>query len=240
MSTLLTARQIVERALRRIGAYSINDNGADPEHMREGLFWLDMMVAETAGVERMFGFTPDTIDVALTGGVQSYDLLNAMGANAPVNGVSFPVWCEIADDTGSRFPIAIVSRQDFESVSDLNQSGKPDKVYIDRLNTPTMKVHPVPATGVDTYTLKLVVQELGPDLTTKTGANLQTGFRAAWLRWAVLKLAYDLSSGAVLRMSGAERNEIKSDYIEAYQKLTDFENREHETTAPVADCWEAM
>ena len=40
MSKLWKASGICERALRKIGAFSVNDTAADPEELAEALYWL--------------------------------------------------------------------------------------------------------------------------------------------------------------------------------------------------------
>lgn len=240
MSTLLTAREICERALREIGAYAVNDTAADPVHLRIALEQLDLIVAELTGTERAFMFTPATIPVSITGGQQSYDLLSEMGTSAPANGISFPVWATLEDDTGSVSPIAIVDRETFENKSDPDETGTPDTVYIDRFNTPTMKIHPTPASGTDTFIINLTVQTLGEGFATHKNGNVSTGLRAAWQRWAIFRLARDLGRGSVLRLPKTDRDTLKEDEKEAFDRLMDFENKEHTTTDEVAAFYDGV
>ncbi len=235
MSSLFTGKKICELALRKIGSYSINDTAPDEMHMREALSWLDMIVAELAGTERWLGFTPATVDLSITGGTQSYDLLTMMGASAPSEGVSFPVSAKLTDENGNRLPLEIVTREVFENVTDINEIGTPDKIYIDRLSTPTLKVHPTPATGTDTYVINLVYQKLGTNLSDHKTGLTGVDFRAAWQRYAVLRLAYDLGGGIIITLPASRIDRIRLDMTEAKELIAAFENREHESTPPIAD-----
>ena len=86
MSKLWKASGICERALRKIGAFSVNDTAADPEELSEALYWLDLAVAELAGTEQCQWLIPTTLSIALTANTPSYDLSTALGTGNPTDG----------------------------------------------------------------------------------------------------------------------------------------------------------
>jgi len=101
MSSVLSAKTVCERALRAIGAFPVTDSSADGEQLREAMLWLDLLLAENAGTDRLFFLVPATVSFTLANGTAQYDLLDALGADAPIDGVQFPVAAYLVEATGS-------------------------------------------------------------------------------------------------------------------------------------------
>lgn len=93
MSAVFSAVEICERALRAIGAFPVTDSSADGAQLREAMFWLDLILAENAGTDNILFLLPSPIQAQFTllNGTGNYDLTNALGATAPIDGVQFPV-----------------------------------------------------------------------------------------------------------------------------------------------------
>ena len=100
MSSVQSAKQICERALRAINAHQLGDT-PDPAQLREAMIWLDMLLAENAGVTRLFSLVPGTVSFTLQNGVGHYDLLDALGADAPVDGIQFPIAAYLLTPSGT-------------------------------------------------------------------------------------------------------------------------------------------
>lgn len=226
MSTPFTAKEICERALRLIGAFPIVDSQADAEELAEALTWLDLILAEMSGTELVFWLVPDTLTVPLSAGVGTYDLLDAIGASAPRNGIEFPVGCWIADASSNRSDITMLTRRDFEALG--AATGTPTHVHIDRLGDPTLRTYPVLGSDVadGTYSLKIVAQTYADDFAGGNGAK-QTGMRAAWQKWLIYQLAADIGAGPVRRVGAQEIRDLKAVAEQSRARLLDFENQQH-------------
>lgn len=89
MSQVLTVKQICERALRAINAFPITDSAADGEQLREAMIWLDLILGQEAGSNKIFSLIPtlSALQIPILNGKGSYDLAGSLGANAPTDGI---------------------------------------------------------------------------------------------------------------------------------------------------------
>ncbi len=219
-SNVFNCMEIVERALRKINAYSINDSGADPEHVAEALHWLDMVVADLSGTNVLRWLVPSAIEIALEADEPSYSLVNDITGNAPVNGVMFPIAAYLTNGTTDT-PVKIISRKEYNELSSKAASGTPDRVYIDRLNEQTVYPYPIPAT--DDWTLKIDVQSYAPDLTRGRGEAAH-GFESAWQLWMVIATAAEIGDGPVLMLAGNRVNAMRTQANGLRERLLAFNN----------------
>lgn len=226
MSHLLSAKELCERALRLIGAFSIVDSQADAEEMAEALFWLDLIVAELSGTSRILFLVPDTMTLPLTAGKGTYVMQDDLGTGAPKNGIEFPVECWIENAGGNRFPVKMVSRREFEEMNH-NDTGTPTHVYIDRLGSPTLRTYPTLGAEVADGTYIKIVAQTYAETFAKTNGVKATGLRAAWQRWCIYELASNIGAGPVRRVSAGEIRDIKAIAEEAKKRLLAYENKEH-------------
>jgi hypothetical protein len=177
MSRVLTSIEVAGKAIRMIGRWPITETAPDPESLREALGWLDLNLAQTVGVRRMFKRLDSTLTLALTNGTQSYDLEDALGTDLPDDGVQFVVRAWLEDSLRNRRPVEIVTREKFEDVSRIEESGSPCRIYIDRQDEGhTLQIFPVPpassgfGTVLATATSGMTLSN--DDLTaTKTGSD---------------------------------------------------------------------
>ena len=148
----------------------------------------------------------------------------------PEDGILFPIEAYVRDSNDRDVPIEIIRRSDYEAIEDKAESGKPDRIYIDRLAADqNVSVFPVPT---DTsYSIRLVAQTYAPDF---VGSNLRSangnvahGLSAEWQRWMILQNAVDIGSGPVRRLPPGEISEIRS-AAEVARRRADgvFERRE--------------
>lgn len=247
MSRILTAAEIATRALRAMGQFPITDNSPDPAALAEAMRWLDMLMAETAGTERLFSrVTPTTLSLTLTNGTSSYDFYAALGSQLPTDRLQFIVDMWLEDGNGNRFTIDIVTRERFEDVDKPAETGQPRWVYIDRAQlpsaTPTLRIFPTPAsTDTTVWTLKMVGQRYAPNVApggvtgTLPLSSVLHDFGQAWQRWLVLANARDISSGPVQKLPQASIDNFAKMAMEAKTRLLAFENREDDTSPPVCD-----
>lgn len=235
MSAVLTSREIAEEALRKIGAYSRADTGADPEDLRIALNWLDLIMSEFSGTTRVLWLVQRPFQFPLLANVQDYNLLDeAATAGAATADFEFIVSATLVwNNGGQRRPLELLRCDQFNRRSRDSITGVPCVAYVDRLKAPTLSLYPVP-TADDTYTCELSVQSF-PSSTAdyQNVAGVQggldaPGIRKSWQRWAILKLAAELGDGPVRRLSPAEIDRYKRDADIAEKKLLGFENREHD------------
>lgn len=232
-------REICERALRKINAFPITDTAADPEHLNEALYWLDMVLAELSGHARLWWWLTGTLSFALAASTQSYALKATLGSGYPAEGLLYPVECWYEDAAGNRTPLKIVRRDTFEERVKAGQTGDPAMVWIDRLGEPTLWVWPVPAaTG---KTLKLVYQTLSPQVAVQQPAgrpaqgNAPIDFPATWNLWAVTRLSAELGDGPIRSLPSSRIEAWRGQAERTKQMLLAFDNREHETEPPIIE-----
>lgn len=246
MPALRSAREVCERALRKIGAFSINDSAADGQELDEALHWLDLHMRYLAGTEFATFLQADSVTIDLTGGEASFDLIDRIGDSLPDEGFQFLDHVELDAGAGRRIPVEAVSRQTFARRDNPTETGQPAMIYLDRTTTdPKLYLHPYPATGEDGFDLILTFRTFAPDLKPKGAAsrqagNLATGLRAAWELWAVTITAAACGDGPVRRMPMQEVRAMYADAERFEKRLVTWENREAVTGAPVADRWEIV
>lgn len=157
-------------------------------------------------------------------------------ANGTVNGPGMIA----GTATFFRRPLPLVTRDRFMAVRRPNTLGHPIIAYIDRLPCPQLTIFPTPAaTDTGLYLLQLDVQTYAPNVapagvtgTVPQGTAL-TKCREAWQRWLVMQLAHDLGSGPIFKLPEASLNRFGAVARDAKQALLAYENREHQTTAPI-------
>jgi hypothetical protein len=244
MSAVLSAKAICERSLRAIGEFPVTEPAADGEKLREAMTWLDLIMAQEAGAGVLFFMVEKTISMPIENGTTSYDLVGELGSSLPPDGLQYVRNAWIRDGAGNRYPCEIVTRDKFEAVPRANAVGRPTMVHIDRLDAPTARIYPTPASDDPTsYFLDLETQSYAPNVapagvtgTTPQGAIL-TRFRVAWQRYLILCLNVDLASGPIVKLPQSSVDNWKVERTGAKNALAAYENREHESTPPVVDAW---
>lgn len=242
MSRTLTASEIASQALRLIGAFPVTQSAADGEQLREALSWLDLILAEISGTREIFFQVTNTLSLPLEPGRREYPLGDTLGSEFPSQGIQFPREAYLEDEGGRRWPLTIVARDTFDNVSQPERNGTPEVVYINRAPIPTLSTHPTLHDDVTVgYTIRLVVQTYSPDVSpggvsgNRPRASAETGFRAAWQRYLIYRLAYDLGMGPIHKLPERSLARIERTMDEADKALHAFENREHDNEPPIAD-----
>jgi len=228
---LLTAAQLAEGALRRIGALGPHDAGADADELDVALHHLDLVVGELAGAMTCTWLVPAELVLPLAAGTRSYDLKVALGADWPENGLQFPLSAWLQDSGGRRRALAIARRRGFLAHADPDEPGEPREVYIDRRHPPTLATWPVIAQPGSA--LVLHVQTFASDLR-ESGGNRPHLLPAAWQRWGELATAADIGDGPVRRLQGDALARLRQEREVAKRALAAHQNREHATRRAVA------
>lgn len=243
MSRVLSAVEIATEALGAIGAFPVTETAPDGVQLRKAMTWLDLIMAETSGTERLFSrMTPTTLPLLLTNGTQTYNLYSALGASLPTDRIQYVMDAWVDDGSSNRFEIEIVTREKFEDVAKPATSGPPRWIYIDRTGDPTLHIFPTPATTDPTvWTLKLVCQTYAPNVAPGgvTGllplASVLHDFGQAWQRWLILQLAHDLGAGPIWKLPEQSLTRFGAMAAAAKLRLLAFENRQHENTPPIGE-----
>ncbi len=226
MPSLLSASEVCEAALEKIGSFSINDTAADGEELKRTAKWLDLVVGEMTETERCTWLIEDTVTVPLVADQAIYNLATAMGASYPTDGVMYITSSWITDGTNDD-DVELIRRTDLEGITVKGATGKPELIYIDRLSDKDQQsftVYPVP---VDTtYSLKFVFQRHAPDLRNDVGKKAH-GFHRGWQKWLVLATAAEIGDGPVRRLPSTEVDRIRRDAQMSFDKLQASQNREN-------------
>lgn len=230
-SLAMSATDVAQRCLRKIGAYSINDTGPDEAEMAETLFWLEMLIAELTGTQDCFWLTAATLSVPLQPTISSYKLADVPGY--PREGVTFVTGCWVHDasNPGNDTPIEIVRRKTYENQSQKSTSGTPEQVYIDRVQpSPTLITYPVLGAGITGFSLRLLLQTYNPSVLAVKG-NLPTGSKATgmgveWNRYLVYALSAEIGDGPVRKIDKADVKDWREVATSSLAKLNSYSNRE--------------
>lgn len=217
---LFTGAGIAERALRKVGAFTVNDTGTNPEELAEALYWLDLIVAELSGTQECFWLRDETVTVPLVADqTDPYVLADVDGF--PRQGAVFVLGAWLRDPNDQDTPIEILRRNQYEELAKKDTSGQPYSVYVDRLvPSPSMLTYPVIAD--DDYSVRLLVQSYHPSLSGTLGDEAPKGavalrIGAAFQRFLVFALAADIGDGPVRRI---EDNKVTSWRKSAAMSLT--------------------
>lgn len=235
----LTARQFCEGALRMVGAFAVNDAAARPQDMAVALELLDDLIGEISGVMDCFWLRTATLPIALEADTASYDLKTKLGADWPAQGIEYITGAWLESGSGDRGEIEICARAKIEAQSPQDQSGPPSLIYIDRLvPAPGLRVWPVPADT--TWTLQVVAQTLaptvrgvGPTPRANAGESISTGVPSSWNRYIKFALAADCGEGPVRTLPAQKTAQWRAIAERSRVDLLAFQNREHDTTAPI-------
>lgn len=225
MAKTLWASEICERALRKIGAFAINDSAANPEEVNEAAAWLDLIVDHRMQTEVITWLIEDTFTGSLIIDQISTNLETFMGTTFPDDGVLFIKEAYITDGTNDE-TIDIVRRKEYEDLSNKTASGRPELIYIDRLtgtNPFTFKTYPT--LGVGTLSLKLVYQKGAPNLADDPGIK-RHGMPTGWQFWMVEELAASIGKGPVRRVPVTEQDRNDASADRAFARLQASQNRE--------------
>lgn len=247
MSTVYSIETIIDRALRKVGAFAIRQAGPRPEEVEEARYWLDMTVAHEASRARTWWLVENSATFLLTTGIDTYNLPSVLGGTQAPDGVQFVVMAVLYDlKTGQDIcELPIVRREEWEQRSlpiDLSgiarqrdtdvggfdsdtpqpaiAPGAPRFCYIDRMQSPTMHISPIPDKG---YGIRIVFQGFSPDFIAPATLSRQTKLRSAWNLWIVTALSAQIGNGPIRKLPADEVADMKReaqslrDDLEAYE-----------------------
>lgn len=222
MPRLLEIREICERALRKIGSYSINDQGAIAEEMDEARHWLDLIVGHITSRKRTWFLVPASATIALMPGQTAYPLSGLGTADSPVQFAIAAFLREI--DSGRAHELPLARRLEWEAREPHNP-GPPVLAYVDRSREPTLLLHPPPPDNV-LHEVVLTYQRFSADWTRGANTAPAPDLRESWNLYLITALAYELGNGPVRKLPADEVREMGERARELLKELDDYEMHE--------------
>lgn len=230
---LLSAAEACERALRKVRAFAINDDAADPVEMEETLSWFDMIISHLTGTRRCYWLTPGTVTFDWPDGESSVVLADEMGADYPPTGILFPIRAWLVDqETGERQrEIELCRRAKYEELSISPSAGSPEVLYIDRLVENQMAyVNPVPDNADNLWSIALEFQTYSRSVVGEQGGeqsgNVPHGFDQTWQLYLVTRLAAEIGDGPVLQLGALIIRDWRTLAAGYLSDLVGYTNRE--------------
>ena len=197
----LTVNDVIQEAFDRIGGDPIL--GYDVRSARRS---LNIMFSDWAN--RGYNqWTVELKDLSLTQGTNEYtldyDTVDIINANIL--------------DSNTEYSMTRLGINDYAAISNKTSQSRPTQFYLQRLNTPVVKIYPTPDQA---YTLRYYRMRKIQDITASTvngvEQNIDIPFRAFECMCA--GLAYYMSKKRT-GIDQATRAELKLDYEQAYERL---------------------
>ena len=198
----LTVNDVIQEAYDRIGGDPIL--GYDVRSARRSMNimfsdWANRGYNQWTVEYKTLSVTTGTTEYTL-----DYDTVDIINANI-----------QISD--GSEYAMTALGLNDYAAISNKTTQARPTQYYLQRLNTPVLKIYPAPDTN---YTLTYYRMRKIEDITASTVSgveqNIDVPFRAFECMCA--GLAYYLSKKRV-GIAPTQQQMLKVDYEEAYQRL---------------------
>ena len=198
----LTVNDVIQEAYDRIGGDPIL--GYDVRSARRS---MNIMSSDWANR----GYNQWTVEyktLAITTGTTEYtldyDTVDIINANI-----------QISD--GSEYAMTALGLNDYAAISNKTTQARPTQYYLQRLNTPVLKIYPAPDTNYTiTYYRMRKIEDITASTVSGVEQNIDVPFRA--FECMCSGLAYYLSK---IRTGVTPQTQqiLKVDYEEAYQRL---------------------
>ncbi len=198
----LTVNDVIQEAYDRIGGDPIL--GYDVRSARRS---MNIMFSDWANR----GYNQWTVEyktLAVTTGTTEYtldyDTVDIINANL-----------QISD--GSEYAMTALGLNDYAAISNKTTQSRPTQYYLQRLNTPVLKIYPAPDQNYTiTYYRMRKIEDITASTVSGVEQNIDVPFRAFECMCA--GLAYYLSKKRV-GIAPTQQQMLKVDYEEAYQRL---------------------
>lgn len=220
---------VLQRALRKIGAFSIASSGARPAEMEEARYWFDMVVGHLAARKRTWWLVPATATFPLVAGQRDYELASLVQDDVMDDGLQavVAVWVDNATTGATLGQVSILRREEYEAEVGyaVGASGPPSSCYIDRSQTPTLKFIQAPDSAVS-YRARMVYQTYAPDLRTSRDVQKLERFRTTWTLYLTLAVAAQIGDGPVRKLPRDEVQDMKREAERALHDLESYDDHE--------------
>lgn len=237
MPTILSAKEIVEKSLQKIGRFPTTQAAANPVDLKRGLETLEIILQDYFG-QGSLASAKGTVQIPLLSSTPIYQLKYYENQLAR-SGVQFVYSAELLEvASGSRTPVDVINEEKFFLLNP-NTTGLPCAVYVNKgpdVSNTLVQIHPMLGSQVadGTYTLLMQVQTFATAITDNSGAQ-KLNIRPTLYLWAITKLAYQLGTGTIRRLPKQETDQFKIDYEEIESKIS-FDNVENDNQ-PYTEPW---
>jgi len=231
LPTIKTAKQIAEDALSTIGAFPASQSSPDEGEMKKTLNWLEMLLNYQVGVLSMPGFW-EVFDIPLEAGIGDYDLSDYSSDSGVVGVFS----TSIVDRTG--YVDSLIFNYESENVLEkLNETGRPCRVHVTKDKDMVLKVYPLPTQVEEDLglVLRVRVQTYQKSIDPSGVGDEDIRLRPSWYLWVVKRLAYEIGSGPVRRLSEGELRRLDEDAQKLEMLLSAYDGRFSGPKPPVTE-----
>ncbi len=236
MGFRLSKTEIIEMALRKVGAYSVYDDAADPDFVDEAERWLSGILSQFAATKRLVQKTLiDGRTIDLTSGQQEVDLTagtpdtdeEAPSTNqVPPNGIVDIRSARLIVDGIDQGALTLLRTGEWEGITDKSDTGRPSAgLYVIRGNhRPSLLLFPTPVFTTGTWQIRCVFQEAFSPLV--DDPDDEVDIMEGWQRMLVYRLAVDIGSGPIVNRTENELGPWRREYAAALKDLENYANRE--------------
>ena len=220
---------VLQRALRKIGAFPVSSSGAKPAEMEEARYWFDMVVGHLAARKRTWWLVPETATFALVAGQKEYALADLMPLDDAEDGLQavVAVWVDDATTGATLGEVSILRRQEYEGEVGYaaNAVGPPASCHIDRTQRPVLKFVQAPD-AAGSYRARVLYQTYAPDLRSGRDIKKLERFRTTWTLYLTLAVAAQIADGPVRKLPRDEVQDMKRDAAAALHDLESYDDHE--------------
>lgn len=210
-----SAADIVELALEKVGATSTADDAADESQFNRALKHFNIMLKELVGTKLLWWFVPASQLIELTVGEDEYDLNAALDTD-----LQFVQQVFIRQSTGVEQKVEMIRKHRYElDKTTMLNNGDVELCYIERNDSPKIKLLRAPAT--EGMFLRVEGQKYPANMLL-SGGDVPHGFPGAWERNLMLRNAYDIGSGPVIRLPESELTRLERDILISTSVLDSF------------------
>jgi hypothetical protein len=220
---------VLQRALRKIGAYPITSSGPRAPEMEEAAYWFDMQVAHLAARKRTWWLVAETAVMPLVAGQREYALADVLAPDATEDGLQavIAVWIDDATTGAGLEQVNILRREEYEAEvgAAVNASGVPTACHIDRAQRPTLRFVQAPD-AAGSYRARIVYQTYAPELRRERDIAKLDRFRTTWTLYLVSALAAQLADGPIRKAPRDEVQDMKRDAAALLHDLESYDDHE--------------
>lgn len=207
MPNIQTANVVAENSLSTIGAFPASQQQPDPGEMKKALRWLEMLLNHESGIRPLAGFW-DVFDIPLEAGIGDYD----MSDYADEAGVVHIFSAFIVDQNGDVDPIDF-QYESTAMMENLKATGRPTRATSTKDTDMVLRVFPTPTQVEEDsgLVLRVRVQKYHKKIDETGVRNEDISMRPSWYLWLTKRLAYEIGSGPVRRLSEGELARLEKD-----------------------------
>lgn len=211
---ILTRNQIVESALRKIGAVYAGDSPRS-EEMSAAVYALHALVEEWQN-RHVFLWTLSPQTISLVASTANY----ALPTDPNIFSIEKAFY---RNSAGDDIPLQVISYRDYQEITDKDHSGRPTDITVIHGTSPSVTVWPVPEEAGTLFYLGLAT------LKDFDSAGNIADFTKRWQRALVYGLAHELAPEYGLGI--AERGALKRESEEAFVRA-----KGGDRDRPTSDC----